>query len=123
MDLRINGKRALVLAAAGGLGSAVCASLAAEGVNLLMADMNAQALEDAAAAIKADFPVSVETQVCDLGAAASVEALIEKITGEAHSIDILINITGGPPPGTASEIDADPLRKYFESMVISVIRV
>ena len=123
MDLGIKGKRALVLAAAGGLGSAVCGSLAAEGVNLLMADVNARALDDAATPIKAGFPVSVDTQVCDLGDSSSVEALMDNIAAEANSVDILVNITGGPPPGSAGEIEADALRKYFESMVISVIRV
>lgn len=123
MNLGINGKRALVLAAAGGLGSAVCGSLATEGANLMMVDVNAPALDDAATTIKADFSVGVDTQVCDLGVPSSVEALIDRITSEANSIDILINITGGPPPGSAGEIEADALRKYFESMVVSVIRV
>ena len=123
MDLGIKGKRALVLAAAGGLGSAVCGSLAAEGVDLMMVDVNSGALDDAATAIKAVFPVSVDTQVCDLGVPSSLEALIDKIAGEANPTDILVNITGGPPPGSASEIQADALRKYFESMVLSVIRV
>src|SRR5215475_3457506 len=121
MDLGIKGKRALVLAAAGGLGSAVCGTLAAEGVDLIMVDVNARALDDAAMTIKGDFPISVDTQVCDFGVPANVEAMVDHVSAEP--IDILVNITGGPPPGSAGEIEADALRKFFESMVVSVIRV
>jgi len=123
LDLGLKEKRALVLAAAGGLGSAVCRSLAAEGVNLVMVDVDGQALEGAATEIKAESPVTVTTQVCDLGDPSSVAALIEGVITEENEIDILVNITGGPPPGTASAIEDGALRKYFESMVISVIRV
>src|SRR5262249_15708246 len=113
MNLGLEGKRALVLAAAGGLGSAVSRSLAAEGTHLVMVDVDAEALGQAVTAIKAEFPVSVGSQVCDLGTLASVDALIDNVNDSNH-IDILVNITGGPPPGLASAVDADALRKYFE---------
>ena len=41
MNLSISGRRALVLAATGGLGSAVCRSLAAEGAHIAVAGRNA----------------------------------------------------------------------------------
>ena len=113
----------MVLAGAGGLGSAVSRSLAAEGVQLVMVDVDAQALDNAVTAIKTEFPVTVSAQVCDLGVPASVQAVIDNIVTEENQIDILVNITGGPPPGTASGIEDSALRKYFESMVVSVIRV
>jgi 3-oxoacyl-[acyl-carrier protein] reductase len=123
VDLGLKEKRALVLAAAGGLGSAVCRTLAAEGAHVVMADVDAQALDVAAKEIKDEFPVTVTTQVCDLGDPSSVGALIDNLINDDNQIDILVNITGGPPPGTASGIEDGALRKYFESMVVSVIRV
>jgi 3-oxoacyl-[acyl-carrier protein] reductase len=97
--------------------------LAAEGAHLLMADVAAQALDLAAKEIKDEFPVSVDTRVCDLGDPSSVAALIDHVVSGQSQIDILVNITGGPPPGTASGIEDSALRKHFESMVVSVIRV
>src|SRR5499433_2210694 len=123
MNLGLKGKRALVLAAAGGLGSAVCRSLAAEGTDLVMADVNQQALDEVVTAVKTDFSVSVGAHVCDLGVPSSVDAMIGGVVNDTNQIDILVNITGGPPPGSASAMETDALRKYFESMVISVIRV
>src|SRR5215471_4129384 len=123
MNLGLEGKHALVLAAAGGLGSAICRSLAAEGAHLLMVDVDDESLGRAVNEIKAEFPVSVGSRVCDLGVPSSVDSLIGNVAGDSNQIDILVNITGGPPPGSASAMDAEALRKYFESMVISVIRV
>jgi 3-oxoacyl-[acyl-carrier protein] reductase len=123
MNLGLEGKYALVLAAAGGLGSAICRSLAAEGAHLLMVDVDAESLGRAVNEIKAEYSVSVGSRVCDLGTPSSVDSLISNVASDSNHIDILVNITGGPPPGAASAMDAEALRKHFESMVISVIRV
>jgi 3-oxoacyl-[acyl-carrier protein] reductase len=123
MNLGLEGKRALVLAAAGGLGSAICRSLAAEGTHLMMVDVDEQSLDNAVAAVKEEFHTNVSSQLCDLGVPTSVEALIKNVVSNGNPIDILVNITGGPPPGSASAMEAAALRKYFESMVISVIQV
>src|SRR5690606_1054733 len=36
-------------------------------------------------------------------------------------IDILINNTGGPTPGTAEDMDAEKLYNFFQPMVVRVI--
>jgi 3-oxoacyl-[acyl-carrier protein] reductase len=46
-----------------------------------------------------------------------VTAVQEKLGG----IDILVNNTGGPTPGTAEEMTADKLDTFFQSMVVRVI--
>lgn len=43
MDLRLKGKTALVTGGGGGLGAGICQALAAEGVNVAVADINEQA--------------------------------------------------------------------------------
>ena len=48
MELGIKGKTALVFGAAGGLGGAIAQALAAEGANIVLADINAEALAAAA---------------------------------------------------------------------------
>ena len=47
MDLGIRGKTAFVLGAGGGLGSAIAITLAREGANVVLGDVNAQALQKA----------------------------------------------------------------------------
>ena len=66
MDLGIRGKRALVCGASKGLGLGCARALAEAGVDLVMNARGAEALSEAAAAIRADFGVGVETVAADV---------------------------------------------------------
>jgi 3-oxoacyl-[acyl-carrier protein] reductase len=88
MDLKIAGKRALVLGGNRGMGLAIARALAAEGVSVLLAARDNQVLATAAAEIGAAGTFAV-----DLSDTASLEAF----AGAVGDIDILINNTGGPP--------------------------
>src|SRR5258705_4346791 len=78
MDLGIKGKTALVLGAAGGLGSAISEALAAEGVNLALADMNGDALESTLQAVR-KYGVKAMTITWNLADLASIEAHVASV--------------------------------------------
>jgi 3-oxoacyl-[acyl-carrier protein] reductase len=107
MDLGLKGKTALVLGAGGGLGGAIAKTLAAEGANVAVADINREAADKTVATI-------------DLGVIEPNLAAIDKQFGP---VDVLVNITGGPPPTLVSGQNAESWRKYFDSMVLSVIAI
>ena len=121
MDLGIEGKTALVLGASGGLGGAIAEALAAEGVNVAIAGRNMEALQARAAAIGSR--VKVLPLAWDLGALDTIEQHFDTIERELGSVDILINNTGGPPPSTASGVDAAAWSRAFETMVLPVIKI
>jgi 3-oxoacyl-[acyl-carrier protein] reductase len=123
MNLSISGRRALVLAATGGLGSAVCRSLAAEGAHIAVAGRNAARVAAAASALAAEFSVTTLPAVCDFGDLASLQAMTSFVLAEFGGVDILVNITGGPPPGSVASLDLAVMRSSFESMVLSVVFV
>lgn len=100
MDLGISGKRALVLGASRGLGSAIAAALAAEGVEVLGASRSSP------------FPV-------DLADARSVAALAEAVLARG-GVDILVNNTGGPKAGPAKGESAANWTAAFEAMAASL---
>lgn len=56
MHLGLKGKTALVLGAGGGLGSAIAATLACEGANVALGDIDAAALAQTADAVRAAGP-------------------------------------------------------------------
>ena len=122
MDLKIAGKRALVLASTRGLGLGIGDKLAEEGVHVLLCGRSTDRLEKAVADIrarggKADF---VAADLSDPGIADTLEAAVaEKLGG----IDILVNNTGGPPPGAMSDASMDVLAKQFEMMVLRVMEI
>lgn len=83
-------RKALVTGAASGIGLAIAEALAAEGVNLWLVDINADALHRAADALGA-HGVEVITDGCDLADAAQVDALVERIAQRWASLHILVN--------------------------------
>jgi 3-oxoacyl-[acyl-carrier protein] reductase len=123
VDLGLTDKRALVLAAGGGLGSAIAKALAAEGAHLFLTDVDAAGLDRARAEIGALGTARVEAQAGDLSKAGDIDALCDRAQTALGGIDVLVNITGGPPSGSLPPVDDDAWHKQFEAMVMSVFRV
>lgn len=122
MDLGIKGKRALVLSAGGGLGSAIAVALAKEGVTVCLADRNEGSLAAAVEQVKS-VGGSCHSFAWDLSDLEACQRGAERVLDTVGGIDILINNTGGPQPGPAFGHEADSWRNAFNSMVISVIAI
>lgn len=122
MDFGISGKRALVLSAGGGLGSAIAVALAREGVTVCLADRDANALEATAQKVNAIGGQS-HSFVWDLGSQEQWKHGVENILSQVGGIDILVNNTGGPAPGPAFGHATEVWRNSFEAMVLSVIGI
>jgi 3-oxoacyl-[acyl-carrier protein] reductase len=123
MDLGINGKRALVLASSQGLGLGIATQLCKEGVNVLLVGRVDEKLAAASDKLTSAGPGKAFYAVVDLadqGAAASLYAAArEKLGG----VDILVNNTGGPPPGTVDKPDSVAWRAQIETMLIRIIEI
>jgi 3-oxoacyl-[acyl-carrier protein] reductase len=76
MDLGIRGRHALVCGGSKGLGYAAAESLAREGVNLTLVARTAATLDDAAAQIRTEHGVAVQTVAADVTAAEGREAVL-----------------------------------------------
>ncbi|OEC97204.1 SDR family oxidoreductase [Rhizobium sp. YK2] len=122
MDLGLKGKTALVLGGGGGLGSAIAKTLAAEGSRVAVADINREAAEKTVAEIEArgGSTVAIAWDLADLSIITSNLSAIEARFG---SVDVLVNMTGGPPPTLVAGQSAESWRKHFDSMVLSVISI
>ena len=95
---RHEGRRILITGAAGGVGRATAEHLAAEGATVALADIRADALEAAAAAIGGDaFAVPL-----DLAEPASIAATVAAAEAKVGPLDGLVNCA-------AIVIHADPL--------------
>ncbi len=122
MELGLKGKRALVMGASRGLGRGIAAKLAAEGCDLILAARNAERLGADAAAHTAAHGVSATAVGLDLADAASVQSLIATVK-TLGGVDILIANVGGPPPSGALGVAPEQWQKFFESMVLGIIRI
>lgn len=122
MELGIKGRTALVLGAGGGLGGAVARALAAEGTNVALGDIDEKAVRATAAAVEASGAKALPL-AWDLGNLGLISGHIAEITGKLGPVDILVNITGGPPPTPAGGQDPAVWTKQFQAMVLSVIAI
>lgn len=121
MDLGLTGKRALVLSSSRGLGRGIAEALAAEGVNVLLTGRNVEALGEAADAINARGRGEASFIGADLGDRAFVDTLADAVAGHLGGVDILVNNTGGPPPGRMADADVGRLSEQFTLMVHRVV--
>ncbi|MFB3902520.1 MAG: SDR family oxidoreductase [Acidobacteriota bacterium] len=90
----LEGKVALVAGGAGYLGTPVCRGLLDHNADLVLADMNQQALEQLVSAWSSEYPKrKIAGIVLDAGNEASIRATIGKVVADFHRLDILINAT------------------------------
>lgn len=120
MDLRLNGKTALVTGASTpGLGRAIAMELAREGVTVAISARRGELLRKVAAEIKtAGYPEPVVLEA-DLYDPATPEQLAAAAIGRLGRIDILVNAAGGSRP---IPIDA-PVEKWEEGMMVNFFRL
>ena len=91
----LSGKTALVTGASGGIGSAICHALAGQGARLAVSGSNAEKLSAFCATLNASNTGEPHVAIpCDLGDAASVEALVPAALEALGQIDILVNNAG-----------------------------
>lgn len=116
MDLRIAGRKALVLGGNRGMGLAIAQALAAEGCEIAIAGRDAAALALACTTM----PGSAAFQV-DLSATDALAAFAQDVRGRFGAPAILVNNTGGPPYGGAAGRALSDWEESFRAMCVSVI--
>jgi 3-oxoacyl-[acyl-carrier protein] reductase len=117
MDLGIRGRTALVCAASKGLGKGCAASLAREGVNLVITARGAEVLEATAAELRKAFGVQVTAVAGDIATEAGRAAALKACPAP----DILVNNAGGPPPGDFRQWDREAWIKALDANMIAPI--
>jgi 3-oxoacyl-[acyl-carrier protein] reductase len=122
VDFGLKEKTALVLGGGGGLGRAIAVALAREGARVAVADIDPAAIDQSAQAVRQAGAQAFGVQ-WDLGDAGIVGTRLNEVTNALGAIDVLVNITGGPPPTPAGGQDVGLWSKHFEAMVLSVIAI
>jgi len=92
------GKVAVVTGAASGIGRAIAERLAAEGMTLVLADIEEQALAKAEGELKAKGATALAVPT-DVSKAGDVEALAKKTLDAFGAVHVVCNNAGVAPPG------------------------
>ncbi len=125
MDLGLTGKVAIVSASSKGLGYAVARALAAEGCRVCVSSRTAEAAEKAARTIVAETGAEAGAVMglpCDVTRAADCERLVQAVVGKWGGVDILVNNSGGPSPGSFDAADERLWQDAIDSTLMNVVR-
>src|SRR5574337_681075 len=90
---RFQSKTVIVTGGGGGIGGATCRRFAAEGAQVAVFDLNLEAAEKVATAIRADGG-RAQASRCDITARASVDAAVAEAEKALGPIDVLVNNAG-----------------------------
>jgi len=122
MDLQLQGKTALVLAASKGLGKACAAALAAEGADIIIGARDTTTLEKTAEELRALGKGRIMAVPVDVTDAAQTTDIVSAAATTFGKIDILINNAGGPPFASFDTFDDTAWQKAFELTLLSAVR-
>ncbi len=123
MDLGLQDKVAIVMAASKGLGRACATALAAEGASVTIGARTAQALEETAQEIQRATGSRVLAVPTDVTRAEDVAAIVAATVREFGRIDILVNNAGGPPAGKFESFGDAQWQAAFELNLLSTVRL
>lgn len=108
MELGLRGKVAIVTGASKGIGQAIAAELAAEGVHVALAARSATTLAEVADTIRQRSDAQVLPVAVDLSTLEGVQTLVQQTLTRFSTVDILINNAGAIRPGSLlTKPDAD----------------
>ncbi|NWJ72620.1 SDR family oxidoreductase [Pseudonocardia sp. ICBG1122] len=119
MDLGIRGRRAALAAAGSGLGFACAQALVAEGVSVVVCDVDAERARSAAEALGGD----TRWLVADLTDPVGAESFVTEAAAALGGLDILLVNGPGPPPGTVLGTPAEAYQAALDRSLLSVVRM
>lgn len=121
--MRLEGKRALITGAAAGLGRAIAERFAEEGARILLLDLNAATLGDAAGAIEAAGG-TVLARAASVTDDEAIAAAVADAVDAWGGLDILVNNAGiAQRPAPAMSADPDEIDRIFAVNVRGIFHV
>lgn len=95
--------------------------LAREGCRIAAVDRDEESLERTMAGLES-AKADKTAILWDMNDSSGADRAAGQARDALGAIDIVVNISGGPPPTTARDQDAADWMRYFESMIVSVIK-
>lgn len=117
MDLGLTGRTAIVCGASQGMGLAIAAAFAREGMNVAMFARRRKVLE-----VEAERHGALAVQG-DVTNPQDCERLVERTVEAFGGVDVLVNNGGGPPRGPALDVDDESLESAVALLLLSAVRL
>ncbi len=122
MDYKLKGRVAIVGGSSKGLGKASAVSLAKEGVNIVLCARNKEELEKAKSDVEA-LGVEVLALRVDMTKEEDNEQIVKETIDKFGRVDILVNNSGGPAPGSFRDFSIEDFDQAYNSVLRYNIRM
>ncbi|WP_435365746.1 SDR family NAD(P)-dependent oxidoreductase [Haloarchaeobius sp. DYHT-AS-18] len=113
----VSGSTAIVTGGGRGIGRAICCALAAEGADVVIADIDREEMAETAALVEEEGVRGYPVQT-DLRSFEDIEATVEEVLEEFGSIDILVNNAG--IAGPTAECEAVEPEEWDQTMAVNL---
>lgn len=121
--MELKNKSAIITGAGKGIGKAIAAALAAEGVNLGLVARTSSDLEALQTELANEYGVKVVIAKADVSVKSDVDQAISVLKESLGSIDILINNAGIGTFGTLLEMDPEQWERIIQTNVMGTYYV
>jgi NAD(P)-dependent dehydrogenase (short-subunit alcohol dehydrogenase family) len=123
MELRLDGRAAVITGGSKGLGLAMGLKFAQAGGDVAILARNPEALEQAKATIKAASKGKVAAIACDVAKGDDVKRAVDQVMKELGKIDILVNNAGQSQTGKFLEITDETWQADLDLKLFAAIRL
>lgn len=121
--MELKNKSAIITGAGKGIGKAIAAALAAEGVNLGLVARTSSDLKALQAELATEYGVKVVIANADVSVKSDVDQAVSALKESLGSIDILINNAGIGTFGTLLEMDPEQWERIIQTNVMGTYYV
>jgi 3-oxoacyl-[acyl-carrier protein] reductase len=123
MDVRLDGRKALITGASRGLGFAMARRFAESGAEVAIVARRPDVLEAAADDIRKVSSTGVWARPCDVADARSVGRMHRELVAEFGNPDILVNNAGGSISGLFEELTDEMWQQDFDLKLFAAVRL
>ena len=122
MDLKLNGKTALVTGGSEGIGKGIARALAQEGVDVAICARRKESLEQAAAEIAKETKRKIVPIPADLSKDADTKRFIEQGHKALGRVDIMVNNAGSSPGGVLEHLSEADWEQSLQLKFMGYVR-
>lgn len=122
MDLGLRGKRVLVTASTRGIGFAVARRMGLEGATVFVTSRRREAVEEAVRRLRAEG-VEAYGEPADITVREQAAGIVRRAAEAMGGLDILVYNTGGPRPGSFTELTLEDWEYAVRLLLLSAVWV
>ena len=118
MELNLKGRNAMVGGSTQGIGRASAVQLALQGANIILLARNVQSLERVKDQLDTSKGQEHQFLCLDYMEVESFRKIVDEFMNNGPRVHILVNNTGGPPPGPINKAEEDQFLSAFSQHLI-----